>query len=137
MKHNHLVVCNNLGKVSIRSLDNFETKIHSIKDAQHYCEVAKYSPDETHLAIGSHDNALYIYNIDGEKYHLVAKDHRNHAWVNAIDWSSDSQQIRTSSGDYEVLYFDVQNKEPNVHGNPECKDWASNTVKYGDDRKGI
>jgi hypothetical protein len=53
---------------------------------------------------------LYIYNIEGETYHLVAKDHRNHAWINALDWSLDGQEIRTSSGDYEVLYYDVANK---------------------------
>jgi hypothetical protein len=33
MKHNHLVVCSNLGKVSIRSLDNFDQKVQTIKDA--------------------------------------------------------------------------------------------------------
>lgn len=38
----------------------------SLKHAQHYCEVAKYSPDESHLAIGSHDNHMYIYQIEGD-----------------------------------------------------------------------
>ena len=74
MTNNHLVICNNLGKVSIRLLDNFDSKVTSLKHPQHYCEVAKYSPDESHLAIGSHDNHVYIYEVKGEEYHLVAKD---------------------------------------------------------------
>lgn len=140
LKHEHLVVCNNLGKVSIRSLDDFNKKICSLKQAKHWCEVAKYSPDESHLAVGSHDDHLYIYEVrDDGTYHLVAKDHRNHSWINAIDWTTDSQEIRTSSGDYEVLYYNVAEKQPNPHGSETTKDkeWASNTVKYGKDREDI
>lgn len=36
-KHNHLVVCSNLGKVSIRSLEDFDKKITSLKDAKQWC----------------------------------------------------------------------------------------------------
>lgn len=54
-KHNHLAVCSNLGKVSIRALDDFDKKITSLKNAKEWCEVAKYSPDEQYLAVGSHD----------------------------------------------------------------------------------
>ena len=45
--------------------------------------------------------------------------------------------MRTSSGDYEVLYYDVANKEPHVHLHAADKEWASNSVKVGDDRSGI
>lgn len=68
--------------------------------------------------IGSHDNHVYIYQIDPEthEYKLYAKDTRNHAWINAIDWTVDSKEIRTSSGDYEVLYFNVETKSGDDHG---------------------
>jgi hypothetical protein len=45
--------------------------------------------------------------VQESQYTLVAKDDRNHAWINALDWSADGTQIRTSAGDYEVLYYDV------------------------------
>jgi WD40 repeat protein len=56
-----------------------------------------------------------------------------------LDWSADSKRIRTSSGDYEVLYFDLESKQGDTHGNQTAKDfiWASNTIKYGDDRHGL
>lgn len=130
-----------MGKVSIRSFDDFDKKIRSLKHATSWCQVAKYSPCENFLAIGSHDNHTYIYSIDPDthEYHVHSKDHRNSAWINAIDWTLDSNDLRTSSGDYEVLYFSVENKGGDVHGSEHVKDklWASNTVKYGADRQGV
>lgn len=91
--------------------------------------------------MGSHDNHLYIYKIDPEthKYHLHCHDHRSSAWVNAIDWTVDSTYLRSSSGDHEVLYFDVSTKLPDVHGSQTVVDkvWASNTVKHSADREGL
>lgn len=90
------------------------------------------------LAVGSHDNCLYIYKIkDDGTYHLYAKDHRHHAWINAIDWTQDSENIRTFSGDYETLYYNVKDKTKDTHGSETFKDkfWASNTMKYGSDRE--
>ena len=74
--------------------------------------MVKYSPDEGHLAVGSHDNHVYIYEIREDGYHLIATDNRNSAWITAIDWSLDGKWLRTVSGDYEELYFDVAAKEP-------------------------
>ena len=47
--------------------------------------------------------------------------------------------IRSSSGDYEVLYFDVEGKKFDPHGSETAKDkvWATNSVKYGEDRAGV
>jgi len=32
-------------------------------DPEEWSEVIKYSPDESLLAVGSHDNAIYIYDV--------------------------------------------------------------------------
>ena len=140
LKHKHLVVCNNLGKVSFRSWDNFDSKIHAFK-VHDWSEAIRYSPCENYLAVGSHDNHTYIYKIDEEthEYKQVTKDHAHSAWINAIDWTTDSSFIRTSSGDYEVLYFNVaENKyDPEGKTNTQDKTWATNTIKYGEDRKDI
>lgn len=37
LKHKHLVVCSNLGKISVRSLDDFDQKLYSLKHAHSYC----------------------------------------------------------------------------------------------------
>lgn len=98
--------------------------------------MARYSPDETLLAVGSHDNHVYIYEVrEDASYHLVCKDHRNSSYINAIDWSLDGNSIRTSSGDYEVLYYDVKERKANPYGSEQEFEWATNTVKVGKDRE--
>jgi len=96
----------------------------------------RYSPCENYLAVGSYDNHTYIYKIDEEtrEYKQVTKDHAHSAWINAIDWTTDSSFFRTSSGDYEVLYFNVaENKyDPEGKTTTQDKTWATNTIKYGE-----
>jgi hypothetical protein len=57
---------------------------------------------------------MRIYQIDPEthEYTIIASDNRYHSWVKSIDWSTDSSAVRTSTGDYEVLYYNVTDKKP-------------------------
>lgn len=52
-----------MGKISIREKDNIDKKVKTIKDPEEWCEVMRYSPDEKYLAVGSHDNCVYVYNV--------------------------------------------------------------------------
>lgn len=51
----------------------------------------------------------------------------------------DSKEIRASTNDYQVLYFNVENKSSDAHGsqNDAEKQWASNTVISGENAKGL
>lgn len=62
-QNDHIAVSNNMGKVTIRQRDNLDVKIKSLKDADEWCEVIKYSPCGRYLATGSHDNAIYVYDV--------------------------------------------------------------------------
>uniref|UniRef100_A0A673Y2Y9 EMAP like 2 n=1 Tax=Salmo trutta TaxID=8032 RepID=A0A673Y2Y9_SALTR len=66
----------------------------------------KYSPDGNFLAVGSHDNFVYIYAVteNGKKYSRVGKCTGHSSFVTHLDWSVDSQYIVTNSGDYEILF---------------------------------
>merc|ERR1719414_562708 len=59
------------------------------------------------MAIGSHDNGIYVYRVseNGRKYNKVGKCIGHTSFVTHIDWSSDSQYLRSNSGDYEILYW--------------------------------
>ena len=70
-----------------------------------WTECMKYSPDGKWLAIGSHDDHIYIY--DTNTYTLKSKKHKHHSFLTAIDWSLDSRSLHSTSGDYELLYWDV------------------------------
>lgn len=127
--------------MSIRDLEDFDKKICSLKEAKDWCEVARFSPCENFLAIGSHDKNIHVYEIDPEShtYKLHWSVQKGSSFVNALDWTADSKEVRISTGDYEVLYFNVENKEFLTNGSETASDkiWASNSIKNGPDRKGL
>jgi len=75
---NHLAVAHNDGCVSIRKVEGIEEAgegdvnvklnyinnkvVHKINNIKEWCEVLEYNKEGTKLAIGSHDNAIYVYN---------------------------------------------------------------------------
>uniref|UniRef100_A0A8C5HJE4 HELP domain-containing protein n=1 Tax=Gouania willdenowi TaxID=441366 RepID=A0A8C5HJE4_GOUWI len=65
-----------------------------------------YGPDGNFLAIGSHDNYIYIYAVgeNGRKYSRVGKCSGHSSFITHLDWSTDSQYLVSNSGDYEILY---------------------------------
>jgi len=139
-KHGHLVVCSNLGKVSVRDFTDLDKKIASLKDAQEWCEVAKYSPDEKFLATASHDNNLYVYTVgDDGSYSLYKSFSKHNSFVTAFDWSADGTYIRTQCGAYEKLYFNIPDKTQDAAGLSNTKDlqWATISVKLGWDVQGV
>jgi len=63
---NHLAVATNSGNVTIREVmlkaaGNLDLVIATLKDAKEWIECMQYSPDGDKLAVGSHDNNIYIY----------------------------------------------------------------------------
>jgi WD40 repeat protein len=139
-KYEHLVVCSNMGKVSVRDFNDLDRKIASLKDAQEWCEVARYSPCGNFLAFASHDNNLYVYSVseDGE-YTLYKSFAKHNSFVTAFDWSQDSSYIRTVCGAYEKLYFNITDKTHDAAGLTNTKDfaWATTSVKLGWDVQGV
>ena len=62
----HLAVATNTGLVTIREISlevkgNLSRVLHMIKDAKEWIECMAYSPDGDRLAVGSHDNNIYVY----------------------------------------------------------------------------
>ena len=122
-KHNHLVVCSNMGKVSVRDFADLDNKKATLKDAQEWCEVARYSPDEKFLAFASHDNNLYVYSVSDEGAYTLYKAFAKHnSFITAFDWSQDSTYIRTTCGAYEKLYFNIVEKSHDSAGLSNTKE---------------
>jgi WD40 repeat protein len=63
MKNQHVAVSNNYGDIMIYDYKDFQVLIQTLLEPQEWCEVLKYSPSETHLAVGSHDNSIYVYEV--------------------------------------------------------------------------
>lgn len=76
-------------------------------DGNEQLSTMRYGPDGNFLAIGSHDNYIYIYAVseNGRKYGRVGKCSGHSSFITHLDWSVDSQYLVSNSGDYEILYW--------------------------------
>ncbi|GAB5573161.1 echinoderm microtubule-associated protein-like 1 isoform X3 [Prionailurus iriomotensis] len=76
-------------------------------DGNEQLSVMRYSPDGNFLAIGSHDNCIYIYGVsdNGRKYARLGKCSGHSSFITHLDWSVNSQFLVSNSGDYEILYW--------------------------------
>ena len=126
-----------MGKVSIRLKNNLNQKVKTLKDADEWNEVIKYSPCGNYLAVGSHDNHIYVYDVR-DNYSLFANFSKHNSFVTAFDWSADSTYIRSIDGAYDKLFFKLETKTQDVDGLKNTKDleWASTTIKKGWDVEG-
>lgn len=110
-------------------------KIYERKISLEAIDILKFSPDDSMLAAGSHDNNIYVLAVPrakvikgasdagttmGPDAEVGEKEHDQHfdpigicachsSYITAIDWSiadgSDSCVLQSSSGAYEVLYY--------------------------------
>ena len=91
----HVAVASNSGLVTIReSVDALDSEIAKMKHSLEWIEVLKYSPCGTMLASGSHDNKIYVYDVDnGYSLKYTCKGHNS--YITSVDWSEDSSIIRS------------------------------------------
>jgi len=71
-------------RASATALDNV---IATKNDSREWIEDMEYSPDGSKLAVGSHDNNIYIYN--SSDYSLIGKCSKHNSFIVSVDWSSD------------------------------------------------
>ncbi|XP_067170929.1 echinoderm microtubule-associated protein-like 3 isoform X2 [Apteryx mantelli] len=97
--------------------------------------VVRYSPDGEFLAVGSHDNVIYIYGVGerGRKYSRFGRCAGHSSFITHLDWSKDSRFIMSNSGDYEILYWDVAGGCKLLRNRFESRDreWATYTCVLG------
>uniref|UniRef100_A0A8C7G8E6 EMAP like 3 n=1 Tax=Oncorhynchus kisutch TaxID=8019 RepID=A0A8C7G8E6_ONCKI len=83
--------------------------ISDYTDGNEQLSVMRYSPDGSFLAVGSHDNFIYVYNVTecGRRYSRYGKCNGHSSFITHLDWSKDGKYIMSNSGDYEILYCDL------------------------------
>ncbi|XP_074516634.1 echinoderm microtubule-associated protein-like 1 isoform X5 [Sebastes fasciatus] len=103
-------------------------------DGNEQLSVMCYGPDGNFLAIGSHDNYIYIYAVaeNGRKNSRVGKCSGHSSFITHLDWSVDSQYLVSNSGDYEILYWipSVCKQVVSVETTRDIE-WATHTCPLG------
>lgn len=74
----------NDGCVIIKHLDGNDKK--TLSDSSEWIEVLRYSPDGKTLAVGSHDNNIYLYDCEDD-YSLKATLSSHNSFIVCLDWS--------------------------------------------------
>lgn len=108
----------NDGMVRIYSAEKLVSLVE-IRDAKQWISDVKFSPDGQALAVGSHNNTVYIYDIaqstakSAEKGALVLKIRckfsKHNSYITHMDFSADSRFMQSNCGAYELLFCDTSN----------------------------
>uniref|UniRef100_A0A3Q2TVD2 EMAP like 3 n=1 Tax=Fundulus heteroclitus TaxID=8078 RepID=A0A3Q2TVD2_FUNHE len=122
------------GRWVVLDLETKEVISESI-DGNEQLSVMRYSPDGRFLAVGSHDNFIYIYSVteSGRRYSRFGRCNGHSSFITHLDWSKDGGYIVSNSGDYEILYWDIAGGCKLLRNRFESKDreWASFTCVLG------
>ena len=125
-----VAIARNDGYVAIRQMgSNNDTTV--LKDSKEWIEVMKVSPCKTYLAVGSHDNTIYVYNISD--WSLVGKCTAHNSFICNLDWDEESKYIRSVCGAHELLFHtipDCQQDKGGASATTGTK-WATNSCKFG------
>nr|XP_006815111.1 PREDICTED: echinoderm microtubule-associated protein-like CG42247-like [Saccoglossus kowalevskii] len=85
------------------------THITSVQVGNEQLDAIKYSPDGNILAMGSHDNNIYLFSVldDGNVYRKIGVLQGHENFITHLDWSDDGYYLQSVSGNYDLLYWDV------------------------------
>lgn len=127
-----LCIAGNDGKVSIRAKSDPDTEHKLLSDSLEWIECMAFSPDNSLLCVGSHDNNCYIYNVDGGAFSLNGKFTKHSSFIVAFDWSLDGKYIRSNCGAHEILYWTPENCQQDTNGrsNTTGVEWATASVHF-------
>jgi len=103
-------VSNNYGDITILDYNDFSKRITTLYKPREWCEVLVYSPNHEYLAVGSHDDSIYIYKInDKGEYTLHWSIFFVHSSaILGMDWSRDSKYLRAVDQAYAKIFYDVE-----------------------------
>lgn len=93
---------------TVRIYDKELEQLNCFKHSKEWISDVKYSPDGQKLAVGSHDNAVYIYNTSNYNK-PVYKLNKHSSYITHLDWSKDGSYLHSNCGAYELLFWDAIN----------------------------
>ena len=112
--------------------------VHTGHNAKEWIQDVKFSPDGATLAVGSHDNKIYLYDVAGG-FALKATCGAHNSFITHFDFTADSKFIQSNCGAYELLFHDAATGAQEPSGASKLRDaaWATWTCTLGWPVQGI
>lgn len=103
-----------------------------IKRRKRWIETLRYSPDNTKLAVGSHDCYIDIYDKE-LNYKILYKMKKHSSFITHLDWSLDSSYLHSTCGAYELLFWNAESGQQMTGGATALRDeeWATWSTPFG------
>lgn len=114
------------GTVVILSMPDL-TEVARVKPSRQWISDVKFSPDDKTLAVASHDNKLYLLDVDGG-YTVRGAGSKSPSFLTRVDWSASGEVCRVTTGAHEVLFYDGASGAHIPGGAASCKDEVWDTV---------
>jgi len=136
-KTKEIAVATNNGEVHIHDIDKLDTVKKNLACAKRWIEIMRYSPNGDTLAVGGHDNAVYIYSVPS--YELKTKFTAHASSIIALDWSADSMILRSLDEAFDMIFWNMEKLTRDNNGATNTKDtkWATQSAKIGWHVQGI
>lgn len=94
----------------------------------------QFSPDGSHIAVGCHDNDVYIYELQngGKSVSLKARCKGHTSSVSHLDWSKDGEKLQSTSRDYELLFWNpLRGEQITQAESMRNTEWATHNCVLG------
>lgn len=97
------------------------------------CDLIRYAPNGSTLAVGSADCNIYLYSVDvaNRKYSRRAICSGHSSRVTHLDWSKDSAFLQSNSQDYELLFWQASGNIYRFASKLRDLPWATWTCTLG------
>lgn len=133
---------NNYGDVHILDYNDLSKRLTTLYKPREWCEVMVYSPNEEFLAVGSHDDSIYVYKINDQgEYSLHwAITFVHSSAITGMDWTRDSKHLRAVDQAYAKIFYNVETQQQVTDGANSLRDttlWQTATCKLGWDTCGV
>lgn len=118
------------GSLAVIDVDKW-AMIYKDKECKARISDVKFSPDNSLLAIASHDTLIQVYEFPSMTKRTTLSGHSS--YVRHLDWSADSKLLRSNSGGEEVFFWDVETGTSVAAGGAVHRDevWDTCTCAFG------
>ena len=118
----HVAVGHNDGHVTVRAgVRQLNNIIAVMREPQDWVQALTYSPSGKWLAVGSHDNGIYVYSAY-DSYSPVHKLVGRNGPVASLDWSKDEVYLRSCDINYEPCLWHLPTDSQVPHLNSPTDD---------------